>query len=165
MVYLALLSGTHVRKWTERAGREKPLQYGLMTGLKLWWGFPGGSVVKNPPVKQETWVRSLGREDPLEKGMKTHSNILAWEIPWREEPGGLQSMGSQRVRHNWVTNTHTSVWTHMSFNLYTYLCTYIQINIEKDTDVCLCVRVCISLFTIAVSTFDISSWFLDASLK
>ena len=54
---------------------------------------------------QETWVQSLGWEDPLEKGKATHSSILAWRIPWREEPGGLQSLGSQRVRHDWVTNT------------------------------------------------------------
>ena len=47
---------------------------------------------------QKTWVKSLGREDPLEKGMGAYSNILAWEIPWIEEPGGLQSMGSQRIR-------------------------------------------------------------------
>ena len=54
---------------------------------------------------QETWVQSLGWEDPLEKGMSTHSSILAWRIPWTEEPGRLQSMGSQRVGHNWATNT------------------------------------------------------------
>ena len=52
---------------------------------------------------QETWVWSLGREDPLEKEMAIHSSILAWEIPWTEEPGGLQSMGSQRVGHNLAT--------------------------------------------------------------
>ena len=52
-------------------------------------------MVKNLPAIQETWVRSLGVEDPLEKGMATHSTILAWRIPWVEEPGGLQSMGSQ----------------------------------------------------------------------
>ena len=57
-------------------------------------------VVKNLPAMQETWVRSLGWEDPLEKEMTTHSSILAWRIPWTEEPGGLQSMGSQRVRYN-----------------------------------------------------------------
>ena len=57
-------------------------------------------MVKNQPAKQETWVQFLGQEDPLEKGMATHSSILAWEIPWREEPGGPQSMGSQRVRHD-----------------------------------------------------------------
>ena len=56
---------------------------------------------------QETWVRYLSQENPLEKkGMATHSNLLAWRIPWTEEPGGLQSMGSQRAGHDWVTNTH-----------------------------------------------------------
>ena len=57
-------------------------------------------MVKNLPAMQETLVRSLGGEDPLEKEMETHSSILAWRIPWAEEPGGLQSMGSQGVRHN-----------------------------------------------------------------
>ena len=57
-------------------------------------------MVKNPPAMQEAQVQSLGREDPLEKGMATHSSILAWKIPWTEEPGRLQSMGSQRVGHN-----------------------------------------------------------------
>ena len=52
-------------------------------------------MVKNLPAMQETWVRSLGQQDPLEKKMATHSSILAWTIPWTEEPGGLQSMGSQ----------------------------------------------------------------------
>ena len=55
---------------------------------------------------QETQVRPLGREGPLEKEMATHSSILAWKIPWTEEPGGLQFMGSQRVRHDWMTE-HT----------------------------------------------------------
>ena len=55
-------------------------------------------MVKNLPAKQETRVQSLGLKDPLEEGMATHSSILAWRIPWTEEPGGLQSMGSQRVR-------------------------------------------------------------------
>ena len=57
-------------------------------------------MVKNLPAMQETWVRSLGWEDSLEKRMATHSSILAWRIPQTEEPGGLQSMGSQRVGHN-----------------------------------------------------------------
>ena len=52
-------------------------------------------LIKNPPAKQEARVQSLGREDPLEKGMATHSSILAWRIPWTEEPGGLQSVGLQ----------------------------------------------------------------------
>ena len=54
-------------------------------------------TVKNLPAMWETWVQSVGREDPLEEDMATHSSILAWRIPWAEEPGGLQSMGSQRV--------------------------------------------------------------------
>ena len=57
---------------------------------------------------QETWVQSLGQEDPLEEGMAVHSYILAWRIPRIEEPGGLQSMGSQRVEYNGATNTLTS---------------------------------------------------------
>ena len=57
-------------------------------------------MVKNMPAIQETWVQSLGLEDPLEKGMATHSSILAWTIPWTEEPGGLQSAGSQRVGYD-----------------------------------------------------------------
>ena len=61
-------------------------------------GFPGGSVVKNPPAKQEMWVQSLGQEDPQEKEMATHFSILAWEIPRSEESGGLQSMGLAQSR-------------------------------------------------------------------
>ena len=57
-------------------------------------------VVKHLPTVRETWVQSLGQEDLLEKGMATHSSILAWRIPWTEEPGGLQSLGSQRVGHD-----------------------------------------------------------------
>ena len=56
--------------------------------------------LKRLPAIQESWVRSLGREDPLEREMATHSSILAWRIPWRHEPGRLQSTGSQRVRHD-----------------------------------------------------------------
>ena len=63
-------------------------------------GFPGGSVVKNPPAMQETRVQSLGWEDPLEEGRATHSSILAWGITLTEEPGGLQSIRLQRVRHD-----------------------------------------------------------------
>ena len=57
-------------------------------------------MVKRLPTMRETWVQSLGREDLLQKEMTTHSSILAWKIPWMEEPGGLQSMGSQRVGHD-----------------------------------------------------------------
>ena len=61
-----------------------------------WERFPGSSVVKNSPAKKETWVQSLGWENPLEKEMATCSSILVWEIPWIEEPGELQSLGSQK---------------------------------------------------------------------
>ena len=76
--------------------------------------FPDDVVVKNPPGKQEmeeTKVWFLGQEDPLEKEIATHSSILAWKIPRTEEPSGLQSMGSQRVRHAWMY-THTYTYTH-----------------------------------------------------
>ena len=66
-------------------------------------------TVKNLSAKQETWVQSLGQEDSLEKGMAIHSSILAWRIPWTEEPGRLQSMGSQRVRYNRATITHSRI--------------------------------------------------------
>ena len=74
--------------------------------MKEHKGFPGGSVVENPPVKQETWVQSLDQEDPQEKGMETHSSILAWEIPWTEEPSGLQFMGLQSQTE---LNAHTYI--------------------------------------------------------
>ena len=57
-------------------------------------------TVKRPTARRETWVRSLGQEDPLQKEMATHSSTLAWEIPWMDEPGRLQSLGSQRVRRD-----------------------------------------------------------------
>ena len=62
-------------------------------------GFLNSSAVMNLSAMQEMWVQSLGKEDPLEEGLAAHSSILAWRIPWAEEPGGLQSIGSQRVRH------------------------------------------------------------------
>ena len=67
----------------------------LMTYQHNLLASPIAQLVKNPPAMQETWIRFLGQENPQKKEMATHSNILAWEIPWREEPGGLQSMGSQ----------------------------------------------------------------------
>ena len=77
---------------------------------------PGSS--QSPPTMQETWVRFLGQEDPLEEGMAPHSSILAWEIPWTEEPGRLPSTGSQRVRHNWEANMFTKV---LEGNLFSHL--------------------------------------------
>ena len=66
-------------------------------------------MVRNPPTMWETQVWSLGQEDPLEEGMETHSSITAWRIPWTEELGRLQSMGLQRVRHDWATNTFNGI--------------------------------------------------------
>ena len=119
--------------WVRSLGWEDPLEKGMAAHFSiLAWRIPwtvssmglqrvrhdwvtftftGGSVVKNLPAKQEmqeTWVRSLGREDPLEEEMATPSSVLAWRIPWTEEPGGLQSMGPQRVGHDWATNPHQS---------------------------------------------------------
>ena len=69
---------------------------------------------------QETQIRSLGWEDPLEEGMETHSSILAWKIPWTEEPGGLRSVWSQRVRHDWAHTqlTQTPEWTDNTLLLF-----------------------------------------------
>ena len=76
--------------------------------LQFTWPFLVVQTVKNPPATWETWVLSLGREDPLEEGMATHSSILTRRIPWTEEPGGLQSMGSKRVRHDQATKHSTA---------------------------------------------------------
>ena len=82
-------------------------------------GFSGGSDGKESPyIMQETRVWSLGCKDPLEKGTATHSSILAWRIPWTEELGGLESMGLQRVEHDWATNTSTfTLWTYHAFQV------------------------------------------------
>ena len=73
-------------------------------------------MVKNRPTMQEIWVRFLGQEYSLEKAMATHSSILAWRIPWTEEPGRLQFMGLQRVRHDWATE-HSRA-QHMFVHVY-----------------------------------------------
>ena len=71
-----------------------------METYELSWVSLVAQSIKNPITMQETQVQSLDQEDPLEKEMATNTSILAWRIPWTEEPGGLQSIGSQRVRHN-----------------------------------------------------------------
>ena len=68
--------------------------------VSVLWASLVAQTVKRLPAVQETWVRSLGQEDPLEKEMATHSSTLSWKIPWTEEPGRLQSMGSQRIRQD-----------------------------------------------------------------
>ena len=79
-----------------------------LEALFFSWAFLMAQRLKRLTATQETWVRSLCWEDPLEKEMATHSSTLAWRIPWTEEPGGLQSTGSQRVGHDWATSlTHS----------------------------------------------------------
>ena len=78
-------------------------------------------MVKHLPTRRETRVQSLGWEDPLEKEMATHSSVLAWRIPWMEEPGGLQSMGSQRVGHDWATNTFRRFLQLLEFRRHCYV--------------------------------------------
>ena len=93
-------------------------------------------MIKNLPAMQETQFQSLGQEDPLEEKMATHSNILAWEIPWTEEPGGLQSMESQRAGHDWVKHSiaYIYIWTlslidHFSWGKH-YWC-YFKLKLKK----------------------------------
>ena len=76
------------------------------------WASLVAQLVKNPPAIRETWVQSLGWEDLLEKGAATHSTILAWRIPWTKGLGRLQSMGSQRVGHNWETFTFRRIYSY-----------------------------------------------------
>ena len=95
--------------WIEEPGRlqstgSKRVEHNLAkTTTSHLWGFSGDAVVKNLPAKQETWVQSPSLEDPLEKETATHSCILAWKIPWREEFGRLQSMGLHGVGYDLVT--------------------------------------------------------------
>ena len=86
------------------------------------WASLVAQLVKNLPAMQETWIPSLGPVDPLEKEMATHSSIPAWRIRWTGKPGRLQSMESQRVGHDWVTNTHSVFLTSVSLLLFCYIC-------------------------------------------
>ena len=72
----------------------------VSVSIYVQMGFLAAQMVKNLPATQVTWVQFLGQEDTLEKGMATHSSIIAWRIPWTEEPGQLQSTGSQRIKHD-----------------------------------------------------------------
>ena len=111
-------------------------------------GFAGGSVVKNPSAKQEAQVQSLGGEDALEEGLATHSSMHAWRIPWTEGPGGLQSMGLQRVRHD----QSNLVYPHVS-SCYSTICwkgflllifiSHIAIIVKKNFD---CMNISLFLF-------------------
>ena len=95
----------HSAAWWESCGTQEGRDNSVCAFERCQektWIFPGGSEVKNLSAVQEMRVWSLGQEDPLEEEMATHSNILAWEIPWTEKTGGLQPIGSQRVRLDWA---------------------------------------------------------------
>ena len=95
----------------------------LFSLLHNWWASLVTQMVKNPPRRWEMGVWSLGLEYPLEEGMATHSTLLAWRIPWTEEPGGLQSTRSQRVGHAWATKQIAQIWG-MPFQFVIYLSTF-----------------------------------------
>ena len=111
-----------LRRWTHPLGLFRKSFY-RRDGIKFPKVFPGGAAVKNAPARQETGIRSLGWEDPLEEKMATHFNILAWRIPPIEELDGLQTMGSQRVRHNWA-HLHMQTYTHAYTNTHTHTHTH-----------------------------------------
>ena len=90
-----------IYEMSRKSNRETETRW--MVAYNWREGFPGGSLGKNPHANARDVVQPLGHEDPLKKEMATHSSILAWENPQTEEPGGLLSMGSQRVGHNLVT--------------------------------------------------------------
>ena len=99
--------------------RSAGYSWGFWVVIVYSGGFPSGSVVENPPAVQEipeTWVRSLGREDPLEKEMTTHSSVLAWGIPWTEEPGRIQFIVLQRAGHSWATERSACYDQYMKAN-------------------------------------------------
>ena len=99
MVSWGHLTDSRADKPRETASFSRNNAAGLRHLSTIIWASLVAQRVINLPAMQETWVRSLGPEDPLEKEMATHSSILAWRIPWTEKPGGLQPMGSQRVRY------------------------------------------------------------------
>ena len=90
----------------------------IVLSCRHFGGSQAAQMVKNLPAMQKTWVWSLGQEDPLEKETATHSSILTWRIPWTEKPGRLQSMGLQRVGHDWVTSIKDYIY---SFDLLTII--------------------------------------------
>ena len=94
------------QSWTILTGEESMIDN--YTDTKGFKASLVAHMVKNLPIMQDAWVQSLGQEDPLEKEMATHSSILAWRIPRTEEPEGLQSMGSQNVRYDWLTQR--TIW-------------------------------------------------------
>ena len=98
---------THQMSWTRVLNMATASLITIVYLIRSFRGHPEHIGGKESACNAGDPVWFLGREDPLEKGMATHSSILAWRIPWTEEPGGLQSMGSQRIGHNWTTFTLT----------------------------------------------------------
>ena len=101
-------SQTHMTEqlnWTELKDFIRVKSYTICP-LVTCFPFLVAQTIKNPPALQETWVWSLDRKDPLEKDMAIHSSVVAWRIPWTEDPGGLSSTGLQRVRHDWSGLAH-----------------------------------------------------------
>ena len=132
MQYLSSSTRNEIRaplQWKHRAlttgSPATTIIFLIIIIITLTWASLVAQTVKNLPAMQETWVRSLGGEDPLEKEMATHSCILASEIPWTEEPGGLQSMGSQKTQNNLATeqhHLHLSRLPSLPFNNNYFLC-------------------------------------------
>ena len=101
-LYLPYLDKACTQHQSSKAARSY-----FLNCVPILWAFLEAQMVNNMPAIQETQLRSLGWEDPLEEGMATHSSILVWRIPWTEEPGGLQSIWLQRVRHDWSNLVYT----------------------------------------------------------
>ena len=100
------------KRWSDGCSAQVYLSYLLFCGTHAYkWRYLAlvAQMVKRLPTMLEIQVQSLGWEDPLEEEMATHSSTLAWKIPWTEEPGRLQSMGSQRVGHDWATSLHLAL--------------------------------------------------------
>ena len=125
-----------------------------------YWNFPSGSVVKNPVAMQETWVWFLGQEDPLEDGIATHFSILRGKIQWTEEPGGLQSVGSQRIGHYWATeNACTDLQIWVAYMRMDSLCKLAESmmdaqNFERNRLLSFCF--CFLIFLLLFNRIDIS---------
>ena len=132
----------------------KPLIY---LEFILGWASLVAQRLKRLPAMRETRVQSLGREDSLEKEMATHSSILAWKIPWMEEPGGLQSTGSQRVGHDWATSLSLSLYFRIrGFQIYFRICSFVFFQIKSS-----CAKTIYSHnspFPIATYWVSICSW-------
>ena len=137
--------------------------------------FSVAQTVQNRPARQGTRVWSLGWEVSLKKGMAIHSSILAWRIPWTEKPGGLQSIGLQRIGHDWATNTHTHTHTHTDTQysiLWIYHILFIHLSVDRHlssfyfltmmnndaTNTHLCVCFCVNIVSILMCVCRINEW-------